>query len=367
TQTAKNQIILCADKEINFTSISDRLLSYLTSDFKVYRLYLSNYTKPEELTQNLIQHLGKGVCLLNYVGHGSVNLWSREGVLDSEKISLLDNKVYPFVVSFTCLDGYFIDLDYESLAELLVKKDSGGSIATWSSAGLGLPRIHQQLNSELFKNIFLKGKRNLGLITTQTKLTFLKDNSFWNRDLLYTYNLLGDPALSLNILALPEKDVPPSDHKEETSVIPSLEEFTDPFEEIYAGLVLNPSEVESLRDKNQEAVKPKEIPEEIFLQEQLSGKETSSQEKLEVQDEAVISNEKDLLITRRGKVSKKTTTERPSDLFSKTEEKVSKDLIKEKHTPPEPSNPIIRFLRRLISFIKSLWQKFISFVRAIFR
>ena len=89
----------------------------------------------------IIESINAGKLLVNYVGHGSVELW-RGGVFSSDDAATLANGAQlPFFITMTCLNGYFHDpYPTESLVESLLKAEGGGAIAVWASSGLTDPK-----------------------------------------------------------------------------------------------------------------------------------------------------------------------------------------------------------------------------------
>ena len=121
---------------------------------------------------------------------------------------LLNNyRKYPFVVSFDCLDGYFLGPDEgsESLAEVFLNKRDAGAIACFSPTGMGMPEGQQALGEELFKSIFVDGNYRLGPATTRAKINFYSRMGGQYKDLIETQTLFGDPALSLKTGVKEEK------------------------------------------------------------------------------------------------------------------------------------------------------------------
>ena len=71
----------------------------------------------------LAAELGQGPFLVNYLGHGSVEVW--DGLLDSDRAYTLTNSHPSIYVVMNCLNGFFHDLYTESLAEALIKAPPG--------------------------------------------------------------------------------------------------------------------------------------------------------------------------------------------------------------------------------------------------
>src|SRR5205814_7486842 len=83
----------------------------------------------------IVSALNGGQLLVDYLGHGSVEIWSHPSTFNSADAAALGNgDRLPFVVGMTCLNGYFHDLFTESLAEALMKAPNGGAIAVWTSS-----------------------------------------------------------------------------------------------------------------------------------------------------------------------------------------------------------------------------------------
>jgi len=101
----------------------------------------------ETTRTRIINSINAGKLLVNYVGHGSVELW-RGGVLSSDDASTLTNGArLPFFIAMTCLNGYFHDpYPTESLVESLLKAEGGGAIAVWASSGLTEPQGQSLMN-----------------------------------------------------------------------------------------------------------------------------------------------------------------------------------------------------------------------------
>jgi hypothetical protein len=84
------------------------------------------------------------------------------------------------------------------MAERWLLREGGGGIATYSATGLGLASGHDYLNRGLFTAIFTDTMA-LGPAVTASKLFIYSRTGDSYRDLVETYHLLGDPALSLYV------------------------------------------------------------------------------------------------------------------------------------------------------------------------
>ena len=195
-----------ADSAGDFAAYSDVLVDgYLPSAYTPERIYLGDtypYENPSIMAHNaIITATNAGCLLVNYIGHGAVYLWAGEKLLycygSRCDFDDMDNGgKLPFVVSMTCMDGYYIHPDpaFISLAERWLLRDGGGAVATFAATGLGLASGHDVMNRGLFTAIFTDTLA-LGPATTEAK--FALGSSY--RDLVETYHLFGDPALPLHL------------------------------------------------------------------------------------------------------------------------------------------------------------------------
>jgi hypothetical protein len=195
------------DEAGDFAAYSDDVVNnYVPSTYQVQKVYYSiTHHTAAAARSAILQAINQGVILINYTGHGSLQFWADPILLHKNDLSSMNNHDYmPFVVSMTCLDGYFInpsppEVDYSSLAESLVKAPGKGAIASWSPSGLGLSSGHDFLDRGLFDAIFNHQINQLGPAIIQAKLNLFA-NAAGNWDLIDTFTLFGDPAMHLNLV-----------------------------------------------------------------------------------------------------------------------------------------------------------------------
>jgi hypothetical protein len=204
---AKKVLLVADDNEEIFTDISDNLITYLTDKYTAEQLYLSHYMGSiTDFKDELIGEINNGSLILNYTGHGANQLWADERILTNSDLSLLYNAPYlPLVTMYTCLSGYFIyPKYYESLGEEFLYKDGGGAVAVIAPSGLTLASSQQYLAEGIFRQFFLNKDAIVGSLFTQAKLYLLENASSDDAiNVIQTYNLFGDPALSLKKETLP--------------------------------------------------------------------------------------------------------------------------------------------------------------------
>jgi len=179
-----------------FEAIDENMITRLSAGVTPRRVYLGTYADIKTAKQDLIDNINRGMMLTTYVGHGDVTHWAGEGLLESADILGLKNrKKLTFVVALDCLNGWFADPSYYSIGETFVTARRSGAIASFSPSGLAYSSEHDILGNAVFSSIFEKGNRQLGVITTGSKIEAFAQGVSENTVKIFT--LLGDPAVRL--------------------------------------------------------------------------------------------------------------------------------------------------------------------------
>jgi MYXO-CTERM domain-containing protein len=132
----------------------------------------------------LLAKLNHGPFLVNYFGHGSIEVW--DDLLSSTDAAALTNASSSIYVSMNCLNGFFHDLYTESLAEALMKAPNGGAVAVWASSTLTSFEPQAALNREFLKRLT---RTSLGEAATAAK------RAITDADARRTWILFGDPTM----------------------------------------------------------------------------------------------------------------------------------------------------------------------------
>jgi hypothetical protein len=136
--------------------------------------------------------LNQGQLLVDYVGHGSVELWGFDGVFSSADAGALANgNRLPFVVAMNCLNGYFHDEYSYSMAEALLQAPNGGAVAVWASSTLTEPDGQETMNRELLSQLFGGGNLTIGEAINKAK------RAVADPDTRNSWILFGDPSMKL--------------------------------------------------------------------------------------------------------------------------------------------------------------------------
>jgi hypothetical protein len=190
---AGRALFVADDKQSSFQEISDNLAAnYLPEAYDVEKIYLGQTDAPNAA---VIEQLNRGVGVLTYVGHGSMNVWAQEKILRTEDATELSNDALPFMMTMTCLVGYFHHPQAVSMGEELLFNPKGGVVASLVPTSESLASDQSDLASNIYVHLFgdaptvgeaiMLGKRDL---SAERDLM---------QDLIETFTLLGDPALRL--------------------------------------------------------------------------------------------------------------------------------------------------------------------------
>lgn len=192
----------------DFVALSDGIISeYIESHpylqpLRIYENDLGCTSGAEcpAATDAIINTLNtSGALLLNYTGHASLDVWSGERIWVNEDVALLDNaSQLPVILSMTCLDGYWLYPNVDSLAKTFLVSEGKGAVATFSPTGLGVATGHDELQRGFYDSL-VNGQAGLAEAVLAAKLRLFTAN--YSFDLVHTFTLFGDPALQI---ALPE-------------------------------------------------------------------------------------------------------------------------------------------------------------------
>jgi hypothetical protein len=188
--------LLVADDEVSFDDASDDLAGELDLvGYQTQKLYM---TENENIHDAIVSALNQGVGIVNYVGHGSVEVWGDERVFQAEDADILINgNRLPIFTTFTCLNGYFNHPDVDALAETLLWAEDGGVVASIAPSGRSLTSQQLPLAQEFYRHLLSGEATTLGEALQLAKITGA-ENDFLV-DVIHTFNLLGDPALKFQI------------------------------------------------------------------------------------------------------------------------------------------------------------------------
>lgn len=184
----------------------------LPPDYRPIKVYLGktcdrdNPESADECRQQIVDNLNNsGALILNYIGHATKDYWAAERLLDKKALTKLHNfDKLTITLAMSCVDGYFHQPQKgaASFAEVNVRSP-GGSVASWSSASLGLTNPHQYLEKGFFIALFHHHVTELGPAVDYAKYYLLQHAPRGShfQEPVDAYTLFGDPALRIHALS----------------------------------------------------------------------------------------------------------------------------------------------------------------------
>jgi hypothetical protein len=149
---------------------------------------------PDDATAHtdIINAINQGPLMVNYIGHGSLEVWTGASILSTSDVNALSNSNHlPVFVMMTCLNGYFPNPSRDSLAEALLRNNGSGAVAVWASSGMTEPNAQSQMNKQFYQLVFGKDAMTLGEAMQKAK------EGVGDRDVRRTWILFGDPTMRI--------------------------------------------------------------------------------------------------------------------------------------------------------------------------
>ena len=180
-------VLLVADANsgFNFESNNDKLTSLIPASTTVQDIRRGIDPNAK---QDLLDALNQGKKVVNYSGHGSVDIWEASLLTTTDAAALTNAQKLSVVVAMTCLNAYYFDERIESLSHALLNAQNGGAVAMWSSSGLTDPASQALADQELFRQLFAGASVRLGDATIKAK------QAVGDLDVRRTWILIGDPT-----------------------------------------------------------------------------------------------------------------------------------------------------------------------------
>jgi hypothetical protein len=202
----------------DFYADSDQGYSQVKEPFVGQRFYYSSgagsepylYGDVETLRTLFLNNFNQGASIVTFHGHSSWLQWAVEGIFryypppytgPDDLTSMSNQYRLPVVLEMTCFTGSFHRPEVATVDESLLNLSGGGAVAVWGSTGLGISTGHVSLQTGFHEAINDQGERNLGAAILAGKMKL--NATGFHQDLLDTFTLFGDPALTLNFTITP--------------------------------------------------------------------------------------------------------------------------------------------------------------------
>ncbi|MCX6031148.1 MAG: C25 family cysteine peptidase [Chloroflexi bacterium] len=193
----RHQALLVADNDDAGFTAEAQAFAGLASSYTTGVVTLEGDGSTARAT--LLRAFGDGVGLVGYFGHGSLILWAQEKVFSAADVARLTNRDrLPIVFTVTCLSGFFEHPTTPSLGEALLRTKDGGAVAALVPSSAALLSDQHFLAEGLARALAAApaGGQTLGAIILQAQASLPDTPGV--REILLTFNLLGDPSLHLS-------------------------------------------------------------------------------------------------------------------------------------------------------------------------
>jgi len=191
--TAQALMVADVNDTENFTKDSQLVQAQLPSAMQVTDVFATTTSIPSA-QQDILTAINSGQLLVNYAGHGSVDQWSGDDLLDNTTAnSLANGSSLPVFFIMDCLNGYFQDPDpYERpLAVSLMLAPNGGAVAVLASSGLNQAAPQTKLDKLVVQTALSSPRPAIGEAIREAK-TGITDVGVRK-----TFILFGDPAMQI--------------------------------------------------------------------------------------------------------------------------------------------------------------------------
>jgi len=182
--------LLVSDR--GFEGQNSQTKTQLSPSVPVQTIDRAHVNADDVMSSQIINAINAGPMLVNYYGHGSVDVWTGAGVLnDTNAATLNNNSGLSVFVIMTCLNGYAGDAYIDSLGEVLMKAQNGGAAAVWASSGFTNPQPQFAMSTAFYQQAFGVQSPRIGNVIRAAK------GATADNDVRRTWILLGDPTMRL--------------------------------------------------------------------------------------------------------------------------------------------------------------------------
>lgn len=138
----------------------------------------------------IISAINAGPGVVNYLGHGSVGVWTGEGLLRVEDAaSFTNSQRLSIFVMMTCLNGAFTEVGTDSLAEAIHRTPNGGAVSILASSGLTVPYGQVAVSKRFYELLFTGQAARVGDASKEAKAATT------DVDIRRLSILFGDPSM----------------------------------------------------------------------------------------------------------------------------------------------------------------------------
>lgn len=192
----------------NFLEINQSLRNEMPQDMP--SVFVSRGNDPTNNTQDpnslptLLSTLSSmGPYIVNYSGHGASGVWGSSNWFTNGWVPQINNPNRGIYTMLTCLNGLFnkpfafdstsrTEIELNSLAETLLKNNSGGASVSWASTTETTADVQQIMAQRFYNQLNAGNMKRIGDLIKDAKTAIDRGT-----DVRYSWVLLGDPATKI--------------------------------------------------------------------------------------------------------------------------------------------------------------------------
>jgi hypothetical protein len=192
--TPSNDVLMVSDINdvYDFEGENQNLATMLPPGLNVTFVMRSQMSDSQARTA-IIDNFNRGAKLVNYAGHGTVNLWRGNLFSNADARNLQNMEGLPMVVTMNCLNGFFQDPVTEGLSESLLKAPQGGAVAAWGSSASTFADVQSPVNQEFYRLVFMNPTAGITIGEAAIRAKAMTEDL----DVRRSWILFGDPTMRL--------------------------------------------------------------------------------------------------------------------------------------------------------------------------
>jgi hypothetical protein len=205
------------NEQIQYQTQSNALInSYIAvppvsgSPSRIYRNDSAGYIT-FNYEDSIKNEINRGGLFTNFIGHAASQNWE----LGLEDPSILNNGFkLPMVLSMTCFTGRNAEPNLRGFGEKFVYLPNKGAIGFLGSTGWSFSGAGNEINKYVMQGFSQDTLRRMGDLVKYSSNFLIPDTiSFQVRNMMNSYNLLGDPAIKLLLPSTPEFIIGSTDYR----------------------------------------------------------------------------------------------------------------------------------------------------------
>lgn len=195
----KRDLVFVADSgTAGYNSYPD--MEVIIREFKQPAFDASRCYHPHQMRADFLREMEEGAAFVNFLSHGGGDVLCGGGFVTSKDVFRMTNgDRMPFWTAFSCVNGFFDEPhpDSQSIGETVLLAPNGGGIGYYGPGSLTYGGSNYALSKRFYDAIFNEHLLSFGQFLAYGEIAYYA--AYGNRYQLFTYNLLGDPGMRLNL------------------------------------------------------------------------------------------------------------------------------------------------------------------------